>query len=342
MTLSLNLLAQEPVPRIFYGTRTHSQIKQVVKELARSGYRPRMTVRISTQPCQPRRRPSLESGARTVSCLSSKQRPYAHPLSHSGCVRKRLPCLPVLCLEGLKQTPLTLPRTLSAAPQVLGSRDQYCVNKAVRSKLRPARGGAGGGGGAGGASLNEECKSLLESKEGCVYQANFNRLLTHRDGPASGRPMDIEDLAALGAKINGCPYYASRALAAEVDLVFCPYNYLTDPIIRSAMEIDVSGAVVILDEGHNIEDTCREAASFTCVQKDLESAFTELESYIRRGGAGAPAAVTVQEGLGGVAQWVQTQEARMHPHARPRMLTRTAAPSRGTRAARNSPQPLLC
>lgn len=30
-----------------------------------------------------------------------------------------------------------------------------------------------------------------------------------------------------------------------------------DPVIRAAMDVDLDGAVVIFDEGHNIEDTAR-------------------------------------------------------------------------------------
>ena len=47
----------------------------------------------------------------------------------------------------------------------------------------------------------------------------------------------------------------------EAELVFCPYNYLIDPIIRKAMDVDVSNAVLIFDEAHNIEDNARDAAS---------------------------------------------------------------------------------
>jgi len=46
----------------------------------------------------------------------------------------------------------------------------------------------------------------------------------------------------------GCAYFAARALATEADIVFCPYSYILDPIIRSAMEINLQGAIVVLDE----------------------------------------------------------------------------------------------
>ncbi len=36
-----------------------------------------------------------------------------------------------------------------------------------------------------------------------------------------------------------------------------PHSFLVDPVVRAAMQIDVSGAVLIFDEAHNIEDTAR-------------------------------------------------------------------------------------
>ena len=49
----------------------------------------------------------------------------------------------------------------------------------------------------------------------------------------------------------------SLACAENAELIFCPYNYLLDPVIRRAVQIDVEDAVIILDEAHNIEDICR-------------------------------------------------------------------------------------
>ena len=46
-------------------------------------------------------------------------------------------------------------------------------------------------------------------------------------------------------------------LAGEADLVFCPYNYLIDPVIRKSMDVNIDNAVLIFDEAHNIEDNAR-------------------------------------------------------------------------------------
>jgi Fanconi anemia group J protein len=81
---------------------------------------------------------------------------------------------------------------------------------------------------------------------------------------------DIEDLVAAGAKKKACPYFTSRALAADADLVFCPYNYLVDPVIRASMDIQLAQCVVIFDEAHNIEDVAREAAG-------VEVSLTQLQ-----------------------------------------------------------------
>ena len=49
----------------------------------------------------------------------------------------------------------------------------------------------------------------------------------------------------------------STCAAEHAELIFCPYNYLLDPVIRRAVQVDVEDAVLILDEAHNIEDICR-------------------------------------------------------------------------------------
>jgi Fanconi anemia group J protein len=44
------------------------------------------------------------------------------------------------------------------------------------------------------------------------------------------------------------------------------------------MEIYLKGEIVILDEGHNIEDACREAASLTVQEKQLSEGINDLQN----------------------------------------------------------------
>ena len=48
-------------------------------------------------------------------------------------------------------------------------------------------------------------------------------------------PWDIEDLVGLGKSAKSCPYFAARAMMEEADIIFCPYNYLLDPVIRDSV-----------------------------------------------------------------------------------------------------------
>lgn len=46
---------------------------------------------------------------------------------------------------------------------------------------------------------------------------------------------DIEDLVALGKRLGSCSYYAARELKQNASIIFCPYNYLLDPMIRECV-----------------------------------------------------------------------------------------------------------
>ena len=49
-----------------------------------------------------------------------------------------------------------------------------------------------------------------------------------------------------------CPYFISKELKAEADVIFMPYNYLLDPKSRKAHQVELNGNIVIFDEAHNL------------------------------------------------------------------------------------------
>ncbi len=86
-------------------------------------------------------------------------------------------------------------------------------------------------------------------------------------------------LVEYGSKHLACPYYLSRELLKEADLIFMPYNYLLDSGTRAALtaEIDLKGAVIIFDEAHNVEGSCYDAVNCELESDDLVQAIKELE-----------------------------------------------------------------
>jgi Rad3-related DNA helicase len=59
----------------------------------------------------------------------------------------------------------------------------------------------------------------------------------------TNQPWDIEDLVKKSKKLRVCPYFGSRDLMMIADIVFCPYNYIVDPLIRNSVRATFFHAV---------------------------------------------------------------------------------------------------
>lgn len=104
---------------------------------------------------------------------------------------------------------------------------------------------------------------------------------------ASNDPLILDIMKTSDGKLqahSACPYYLSRAIAVNAELIFAPYNYVLDPRIRDAMNIDITDAVVVLDEAHNVEDTLRESGSGKFSEFDLCELLVFLYQYTVMGG----------------------------------------------------------
>ncbi|XP_040903306.1 Fanconi anemia group J protein isoform X2 [Toxotes jaculatrix] len=152
---------------------------------------------------------------------------------------------------------------------ILSSRDHTCVNPEVARH----------------SNRNERCKDLLDAKDGrsCRFYHSVQRMrdqytLQHVHG--LHQAWDIEDLVTLGKRLRSCSYYAARELMQGASIIFCPYNYLLDPMIRESMEINLADQILVLDEAHNIEDCARESASFTLDHNSLLMSRNELDGMV--------------------------------------------------------------
>ena len=129
---------------------------------------------------------------------------------------------------------------------------------------------------------DEECTELTKNKNrGETACGWYNKKDAVVEELHRARVWDMEDLDTVAKSHLGCQYYAMRALHKNAELVLCPYNYVFDENIRKALEIDLTGAAVIIDEGHNVEDVCRDGASMEISVTELEDTASQLGSVAK-------------------------------------------------------------
>ncbi|XP_025422796.1 Fanconi anemia group J protein homolog isoform X2 [Sipha flava] len=168
-------------------------------------------------------------------------------------------------------------------------------------------------------SKTELCRDLLDPKarfrnslkfrrdiEKCVYHDNGGlKISTYSQLSNYGvsSVWDIEDIVKLGIEKRSCPYYGSRVLLKTAEIVFCPYNYVIDPVIRGTMNLQLKGHVIIVDEAHNIEDQCRSAASLRLEQTNLNLAKMDCEKLSKIGNNSTSYSAIAQY-LSDMSKWI--------------------------------------
>ncbi|XP_012926274.1 regulator of telomere elongation helicase 1 isoform X5 [Heterocephalus glaber] len=138
---------------------------------------------------------------------------------------------------------------------VLGSREQLCIHPEVKKQESNHM-------------QIHLCRKKVASRS-CHFYNNVEEKSLEQELVTP--ILDIEDLVKNGSKHKVCPYYLSRNLKQQADIIFMPYNYLLDAKSRKAHNIDLKGTVVIFDEAHNVEKMCEESASFDLTPHDVAS-----------------------------------------------------------------------
>lgn len=131
------------------------------------------------------------------------------------------------------------------------------------------------------ACRNITTKMKMGDKNRCTYFSNTKKQTSY-ENYGLREVWDIEELVTSLKQKEMCPYYGARDLMEVVDIVFCPYNYLIDPKIRSNMSINIDNQIVIIDEAHNIEDTCRESTNTLITKLELDISIDQLKKLIAK------------------------------------------------------------
>lgn len=147
---------------------------------------------------------------------------------------------------------------------VLGSREQLCIHPEVKKQESNH-------------TQIHLCRKKVASRS-CHFYNNVEEKSLEQELVTP--ILDIEDLVKNGSKHKVCPYYLSRNLKQQADIIFMPYNYLLDAKSRKAHNIDLKGTVVIFDEAHNVEKMCEELASFDLTPHDVASGLDAIDQVL--------------------------------------------------------------
>ena len=118
---------------------------------------------------------------------------------------------------------------------VLGSRDLMCVHEEV-ARLPTS------------SAKIRACHSKVHTHT-CKFYNNVGKRM---DDPTLHEPpvVDIEDIVKKGRAGKFCPFYMSRELVKQAEIVFMPYNYLLDPKLRSSHGIDLNVSTTNITTTH--------------------------------------------------------------------------------------------
>ncbi|KAF9073981.1 helicase C-terminal domain-containing protein [Rhodocollybia butyracea] len=233
--------------KVYYASRTHSQLTQVLPELGKLKIPGSLSV--SSLDFDPSSSSFSISTGQDVSNVSLGKRRMNENMQ-----------------EEQDNPTYHQPRALS-----LGSRRHLCINDELRSRVR---------------DIDEGCRELLAEKKDnrCPHlpaSEEETRINDFRD-QILATPKDIEDLALSGRLSGICPYFASRKAIPQAELITLPYNLLLQKSAREALGIDLKDQVVIIDEGHNLIPTLLSLSTVHLSLSLLQTSLFQVTTYVSK------------------------------------------------------------
>ncbi|KAG0203919.1 DEAD H (Asp-Glu-Ala-Asp His) box helicase 11 [Mortierella sp. NVP41] len=243
---------QEPdVLKIYYCSRTHSQLSQFVDELRKTSYGEHLHV--------------VSLGSRKSLCINDRFRKKASTkASQSAEPIVQVNKLNDACLDAQK----------SGTPS-----DQRCEFLHI-----PSFSSTSGGGGRSGALFKEDASDGDQEwwKRGNNLEMDGDeKLLEFRDHTLA-RVRDIEELAQLGSELETCPYYGSRQTVRHCQLVTLPYNLLLHSSTRESLKLVIKDNILLLDEAHNLINSLLQMHSVAITLHQVVLAQDQLRMYLER------------------------------------------------------------
>jgi DEAD_2 len=241
----------ESPPRVYYSSRTHSQLQQVLRELKKR-----------LKPAYPQIRTSV-LGSRAQMCVNSD----VVPRDKSRGAAAASSNLSHLQVNALCQAKIA---SKSCDFHLNGSSGGFGIPRRVAAVVPETWD-------------IEDLRSLGEEHSFCPFYFSRDLAKLPAEYPgARGQPGDeAGEEPSSGKKASddgsgGAPHF-----------VFVPYNYLCDRNIRNNMKIETRNQILIFDEAHNVDSVCCDSASFELSHKDIQDALRDTRTVERLIDAGS-------------------------------------------------------
>ncbi|MFW9782380.1 MAG: helicase C-terminal domain-containing protein [Candidatus Heimdallarchaeota archaeon] len=155
-------------------------------------------------------------------------------------------------------------------------RNEMCLNKTlIQLKLNPRE-------------AMSVCSDLRKNRN-CVPYNNLIRKKEQLDNlklivpEIINKPLDAEELIDFCKQKVFCPYFLSKFLLNEMNLVICNYQWLFNPFIRvnflNFLGKELMNCILVIDECHNLIDVATEINSTQITPYLLRLALRDLELY---------------------------------------------------------------
>ncbi|KAK3829017.1 MAG: helicase C-terminal domain-containing protein [Benniella sp.] len=238
------------VLKIYYCSRTHSQLSQFVEELRKTSYGEHLHV--------------IALGSRKSLCINDRFRQKAS-VHYNRAVE------PIVSVNRLNDACLDAQK--SGTPSNQRCEFLHIPSASFGSKSRS---------GTTRDDLDDDHISGTKAwwKTDTAMDSD-EKLLEFRDHTLA-RVRDIEELAELGSELETCPYYGSRQTVRHCQLVTLPYNLLLHASTRDSLKLAIKDNVLLLDEAHNLINSLLQMHSVVLSLQQIVLALDQLQVYLRR------------------------------------------------------------
>jgi DNA excision repair protein ERCC-2 len=125
--------------------------------------------------------------------------------------------------------------------------------------------------------VDAACRTLMGGWTDNTARCEYYEPFSGRGGQAPVRLApgiySLDDLRSFGKQEKACPYFLARTALETCDIIIQSYLYLVDPKVSPAIKEHLSAnTIVVMDEGHNVDDVCIESMSMVVTKADAHNA----------------------------------------------------------------------